>query len=156
MAIFGMRMRFSGWRVLLLLPLALESAAAAEPPRSGHAVFDRAVQLVMDNFHDSSALDRFAEAVRREVADPQSPINSASPDARVDAAIDAVLASLRASHTDRLEPDTIDYFEIADVFRYAIRDDMRRLFPPDGDVTYPGIGMVVRPGDGPAVRQRRL
>ncbi len=112
-------------------------------------MFDRAVQLVMDNFHDTSALDRFAESVRREIDDPQSPINSASPDARVDAAIDAVLASLRASHTARLEPDTIDYFEIADVFRYAIRDDMRRLFPPEGDVTYPGIGMVVRPGDGP-------
>ena len=75
---------------------------------------------------------------------------------RVDAAIDAVLASLQASHTARLEPDTIDYFEIADVFRYAIRDDMRRLFPPDGDVTYPGIGMIVRPDGDSLVRQRRL
>jgi C-terminal processing protease CtpA/Prc len=143
-------MKFSGLAAaLLFLPVTLDWVAAAEPPRSGHAVFDKAVQLVMDNFHDASALDRFAETVRREVNDPRSPINSKSPDARVDAAIDAVLASLHASHTDRLEPDTIDYFEIADVFRYAIRDDMRRLFPPDGDVTYPGIGMIVRPGSGP-------
>ena len=121
---------------------------SAEPPRSGHAVFDRAVRLVMDNFHDTAALDRFAETVRREIGDPQSPIDAAASNARVDAAIDAVLASLHASHTARLRPDTIDYFEIADVFGYAIRDDMRRLFPPEGNVTYPGIGMIVRPLDG--------
>jgi C-terminal processing protease CtpA/Prc len=134
--------------VLLFLAAALGGASAAEPPRSGHDVFDRAVKLVMDNFHDTSALDRFAETVRREIGDPQSPINAAAPDARVDAAIDTVLASLQASHTARLEPDTIDYFEIADVFRYAIRDDMERLFPPEGDVTYPGIGMIARPDGG--------
>ncbi len=138
-------MKLFAFVAALLLPVALHGATAAEPPRSGHAVFDRAVELVMDNFHDTSALDHFAEAVLREVRDPQSPINAAASNARVDAAIDAVLASLQASHTARLEPGTIDYFEIADVFRYAIRDDMRRLFPPDGDVTYPGIGMIVRP-----------
>ena len=59
-----------------------------------------------------------------------------------------MLASLQASHTGRFEPDTIDYFELADVFRYAIRDDMRRLFPPDGEVSYPGIGMIAEPGNG--------
>ena len=25
---------------------------------------------------------------------------------------------------------------------------MRRLFPPDGEVSYPGIGMIARPGNG--------
>lgn len=142
-------MKFSGLAAaLLFFSAALNNVAAAEPPRSGHEVFDRAVQLVMDHFYETSALDRFAETVRREIADPRSPIDATAPSERVDAAIDTVLASLQASHTDRLQPDTIDYFEIADVFRYAIRDDIRRLFPPEGDVTYPGIGMIVQADRG--------
>jgi carboxyl-terminal processing protease len=135
----------------LLLLAAAQPVPAADPPRSGHAVFDRAVRLIMNNFHDLSALDRFAEAVAREVNDPRSPVEAKSTDSRVDAAIDAVIASLDASHMGRFEPDTIEYFELADIFRFAIRDDMRRLFPPEGEVTYPGIGMVVVPHDKPFV-----
>jgi len=131
-----------------LLFLAIVQAPAADPPRSGHPVFDRAVELVTDNFHDKSALDEFAEAVRREVDDPASPVNAKSTPDRVDEAIDAVLASLNASHVGRFEPDTIDYFELIDIFRFAIRDDMRRLFPPKGEVSYPGIGMIARPQNG--------
>ncbi|WP_394890754.1 S41 family peptidase [Mesorhizobium sp. AaZ16] len=131
-----------------LLFLAIVEAPAADPPRSGHPVFDRAVELVTDNFHDESAIDRFAAAVRREIEDPQSPVAKASSPDRVDEAIDAVLASLDASHVGRFQPDTIDYFELADIFRYAIRNDMRRLFPPEGEVSYPGVGMIARPQNG--------
>ena len=137
-----------GIAAILLLVGGTFGAQAAEPPKSGNRVFDRAVELVYKNFHDASALDRFGEAVRREVQDPKAPVSATSPDARVDAAISAVLASLQASHTGHFRPDTIDYFELADVFRFAIRDDLRRLFPPDGDVRYPGIGMVARQGNG--------
>jgi carboxyl-terminal processing protease len=133
----------------LLIPLAFAALAdTAQPPRSGHPVFDRVVKLVMDNFHDVSALDRFGEAVRQQVRDPNAPITAKSSDARVDAAIAAVLASLRASHTGHFEPDTIDYFELADIFRLGFRDDLRRLFPPDGEITYPGIGMIARQDNG--------
>jgi C-terminal processing protease CtpA/Prc len=131
-----------------LLFLAIAEAPAAEPPRSGHPVFDRAVELVTDNFHDESALDRFAEAVRREIDDPASPVNAKSEPDRVDEAIDAILASLDASHVGHFEPDTIEYFELIDIFRFAIRDEMRRLFPPDGEVSYPGIGMIARRDGG--------
>ena len=41
----------------------------------------------------------------------------------LDKAIDTVLASLQASHTGRFKKDTIDYFELADIFRGAIRSD---------------------------------
>jgi carboxyl-terminal processing protease len=133
---------------MLVFATAAANAPAAEPVRSGNQVFDRAVQLVVDNFHDISALNRFAEAVRRQVQDSRSPITAASPEPRVDAAIDAVLASLAASHTGHFRPDTIDYFELADIFRFAIRDDIKRLFPPDGEVNYPGIGMIARPVNG--------
>jgi carboxyl-terminal processing protease len=144
-----MRSRTPGFLAAFVLALMLAAPAmAVEPPRSGHPVFDRAVRLVVDNFHDVSALDRFAAAVRQEVDDPRSPITAASPDTRVDAAIDTILASLQASHTGHFTPDTIDYFELADIFRFAIRSDMRRLFPPSGEVTYPGIGMIAKPVGG--------
>jgi carboxyl-terminal processing protease len=144
-----MRSKLPGFvAALLLVLIPAAPAIAVEPPHSGHPVFDRTVRLVMDKFYNVAALDRFAEVARREIDDPRSPINAASPDARIDAAIDTILASLQASHTGRFKPDTIDYFELADVFRYAIRSDTRRLFPPDGEVGYPGIGMIVEQGNG--------
>lgn len=124
------------------------AAGAEEPPKSGHPVFDRAVELVMEHFYDASALERFSEAVRKEVDDAEEPLTADSSDARLDAAIDTVLASLNASHTGRYKPDTIAYYELADIFRYALRHDMRRLFPPDGEASYEGIGMVAEEVDG--------
>ncbi len=134
--------------LLLALVVVAWPAAASEPPRSGQPVFDRAVRLVVDHFHDEKALDRFAQAVRDEIQDPSAPLDAKSPPARVDRAIDAVLASLGASHTGRFKPGTIDYYELADVFRFGIRDDLKRLFPPEGEVSYAGIGMVAREGNG--------
>jgi carboxyl-terminal processing protease len=141
-------------KVSVLAALLLLSATAAQavttfliPPLSGHPVFDRAVQLTIDKFYDISALDRFSEAVRREVEDPNSPLSAASSASRVDAAIDKVLSSLGVSHVARFKPDTIDYYETADVFRNSIRRDLRRLFP-SGEVVYEGIGMIAKPVDG--------
>ena len=94
-------------------------------------MFDRAVSLVFSEYYDVSALDRFADAVQSQIKHPRSPLGANSTQSRVDAAIDAVLASLGASHTGRFLPGTIDYFELADIFRFAIRNDRRRLFPPD-------------------------
>jgi C-terminal processing protease CtpA/Prc len=133
---------------LLLFFVAVLPTPAAELPQSGNRVFDRVVRLVGNNFYDRSALDRFEDAVRREIQDPRSPVTAASPAERVDTAIDAILASLQVSHTGRFRPDSIDYFELADVFRYTLRADMRRLFPPDGEAAYAGIGMIVRQGNG--------
>ncbi|MBP1884603.1 S41 family peptidase [Sinorhizobium mexicanum] len=128
--------------LILLLFFTSGRALALEPPRSGQPVFDRAVELTVDNFHDASALDRFVAAVRREIEDV--PLTAKSSQVEVDKAIDTVLASLGASHTARFKRDTIDYFELIDIFRFAVRNDMRRLFPPDGEVNYAGIGMVTQ------------
>ncbi|AUX80025.1 S41 family peptidase [Sinorhizobium fredii] len=127
--------------LLLLVPC---HGFALDLPRSGHAVFDRAVELVVDNFYDTSALDRFSAAVRRQVSDERGRLTAKSSEDRVDAAVDTVLASLGVSHTGRFTDDTIDYYELADIFRFAIRNDIKRLFPPDGEVRYAGIGMVTR------------
>ncbi|GAA2878412.1 S41 family peptidase [Aminobacter niigataensis] len=128
------------------LTLQVPHALADDPLRSGQPVFDRAVDLVIDHHHDASALERFRATVKQEIAN--APLDADTPSIRVDEAIDAVLASLRASHTGRFQPDTIAYFELADIFRFAIRNDLRRLFPPDGEVSYPGIGMIAQPASG--------
>ena len=125
-----------------------QEAPAQELPRSGNAVFARAVDLTLDEFYDTAALDRFRKAVRQEIEDPQQPLAPDSPPERVHEAIEAALASLNASHTGHFRPDSIAYFELADIFRYAIRNDVKRLFPPDGEVNYAGIGMVAEPIDG--------
>lgn len=68
-------------------------------------------------------------------------LNAKSTTPQVDAAVERILASLDASHTARFKQDSIAYYELADIFRFAIRKDMKRLFPPDGRASYPGIGM---------------
>ncbi|APG88390.1 exported carboxyl-terminal protease protein (plasmid) [Sinorhizobium americanum CCGM7] len=127
--------------LLLLVP---GHGFALDLPRSGHPVFDRAVELVVDNFYDTSGLARFRAAVRQQLTDERGKLTAKSAEDRVDAAVESVLASLGVSHTGRFTADTIDYYELADIFRFAIRNDIKRLFPPDGDVHYAGIGMVTR------------
>ena len=144
-----MDMRIFGSFVLAAMLFLLPAPASAEdPPRSGQPVFDRAVELVFDHFHDTSALGRFGTAVRHEIEGAGAPLNASSSNEQVNKAIDTVLASLGASHTGRFQPDTIAYFELADIFRFAIRNDLRRLFPPEGGVSYPGIGMIAQPSGG--------
>ncbi|MBZ7925671.1 PDZ domain-containing protein [Ensifer adhaerens] len=137
--------------VALSLSLLLAASAvshADDLPRSGQPVFDRVVELVNANFYDGKALDRFNAAVRSKLDPGNRPISLTSPVADVDDAITSVLSSLSVSHTGRYKPDMIDYFELSDIFRFAIRDDIRRLFPPDGEVRYPGIGMVTTVENG--------
>lgn len=144
-----MRPRLSCTALIASLVMSMAAAAwAAELPRSGEPTFDRVIELVNANFYDGKALDRFNTAAQAEITDPVAALSSTSSASRVDAAVTSVLASLGVSHTGRFKADTIDYFELADIFRFAIRDDMRRLFPPDGAARYPGIGMVTTLDNG--------
>jgi len=136
-------MRCSG--TLLTFALLLSEATAlhaVDVTRSGQPVFDRVVELVDEEFYDTTALARFNAAARAQIDGRLHSIATTSSPSDVDDAITSVLTSLRVSHTGRYKPDTIDYFELSDIFRFAIRNDIRRLFPPDGEVRYPGIGMV--------------
>ena len=62
-----MRIILLGLAAALLISLANTPAFALEAPLSGNPVFDRAVKLVMDNFHDAAGLGKFTEAVKREI-----------------------------------------------------------------------------------------
>lgn len=135
-------------RATLIAALVIPTAAGAAERdlRSGNPVFDRAVEVVTANFYRPAELDRFRDAVALTV-DSLPGLASADEDL-VDDAIDFVLASLETSHTARYPVGSVEYYELLDVFRFAVRDGVRRLYPPDGNVTYDGIGIATREIDG--------
>ncbi len=121
-------------------------AGAETLPRSGNPVFDGAVDTVNQHFFAPSALPAFNQAAALAVS--QMPDLKDADAGVVDDAVSFVLDSLNASHTGRFTADRVDYYELADIFRFAIRHDMRRLFPPKGTVTYAGIGIASAKIDG--------
>lgn len=141
------RRRMALAALLLIVPvwLAAAPAFAEQPVRSGNAVFDRAVALVNEHFYDQAKLPAFNEAAALAVT--QMPSLAAGDPTLTGEAIAFVLDSLGVSHTGRFTADQVDYYELADVFRYGLRRDLRRVFP-SGDVTYDGIGIVSRRSDG--------
>ena len=55
-----------------------------------------------------------------------------------DDTIDDALADLHVSHTRRIKPDTIDYYEVLDIYERSLQRDVRRLF--SNGIQYQGIG----------------
>lgn len=135
-------------RAALVLALALPLPVAAEGAslRSGNAVFDRTVDTVLANFYRPDELDRFRDAVALTVE--SFPGLGEADAALLDDAIDFVLQSLETSHTARYTPGSVEYYELLDVFRFAARDAVRRLYPPEGEIHYDGIGVATRSIDG--------
>ncbi|HVZ13439.1 MAG TPA: S41 family peptidase, partial [Bauldia sp.] len=124
--------------LVLCLVSTLAAHADTAAPWTGDPVIDKTVTIVDKNFWNPAALPAFHDAVRGVVADePDRALNTDTATAE-----SRILASLGASHTGRLTPDQLDYYELAGVFRYALHDSIRTLFPPDGKVTYDGIGIA--------------
>lgn len=113
-------------------------------PVTGNPVIDQTVKIVDEHFYDAGKLPVFHEAVRAAVAGAAP----SSDPATLDAVEARILASLGASHTGRYTRDRIDYYELSDIFRFAVRREARRLYPPDGEVAYDGIGIASRVIDG--------
>src|SRR3954451_14635837 len=129
----------------LLLILLTGAGEADVAPKSGNPAFDRAVDLVMENFYDPAALARFQAAVRDAL--PSVPPAGGDPRA-LDPALERVLGSLGASHTGHYTPDQLDYYELANIFQFNFRRELPRLFPPEGRIVYPGIGIASEVIDG--------
>ena len=129
-------MRLRG--ILLAIMIAWPFAAQAEDNRHGK-VADRIEQLVEKNFYDPKRGEAFdATPLRAENLSPQE----------FDRAAAEALARLGVSHTGRYKSDRIDYFELLDIFRFAVRSDLRRMYPPRGQVGYAGIGMIAAEIEG--------
>lgn len=134
--------------LILIVPALLFGGAAwaEKPAQSGNPVFDRVVDIVNERFYAPSGLDAFNDAAAAVIA--QIPDLAQADAGLVGDAIDWTLASLGASHTGRFTRDQVAYYELSDVFRFAMRRDIRRVFPPDGQVAYPGIGISSAVIDG--------
>lgn len=124
---------------VLVLPLALPAVAADVPMKSGNRTFDRTVDIVRDRFYDTGKLDAFVATVD-ETVEALPNLATADP-AEISDAIDYVLGSLQTSHTARYTSDSVAYYELADVFRFALGRDLRRVFR-GRDVVYDGIGII--------------
>jgi C-terminal processing protease CtpA/Prc len=105
------------------------------------AIMDGIGATVRRDFYDPEGLGEFNTGEARFRAAAQSGPGIAEAAA-------AWLATLKATHTGRFTPDTIDYYELSEVFHRGLGRRRFELFPPEGVVTYPGIGMVPRTLDG--------
>ena len=121
-------------RRVLLAVLMIGLPLAAHADEAGHGkVADRIEQLVESNFYDPKRAETFDAAPLRAEGLSSAEFDKAAADA---------LAGLGVSHTGRYTSDRIDHFELLDIFRFAVRNDLRRIFPPRGTVGYAGIGMI--------------
>lgn len=131
--------------------LALASAAAVarvrraraedrppSTPKPEPSAFDQVWELTRDRFYDPRlhGVDWNAARVRYR---PQAEAARSGDD--LAAAINAMLATLNASHTRYYTRDEPAYYQLADIFSGALqRRGLGRAFP-GGEVSYPGIGV---------------
>jgi carboxyl-terminal processing protease len=111
------------------------------PAAADLAAFDEVWELVRDRFYDPHlhGLDwqRIRERYRPQAASAQTREAMAI-------AINAMLAELAASHTHYYTPEDPAYYQLADIFLYALRRrGLDRAFPK-GEVAYPGIGVFTQ------------
>jgi carboxyl-terminal processing protease len=108
------------------------------------AAFDEVWETVRDRFYDPRLHGLDWQAMRARyrprAASARSPEETAI-------AVNGMLAELGASHTHYYTPDDPAYYQLADIFSYALhRRGLERVFPT-GEVTYPGIGAFTQTDD---------
>ena len=114
---------------------------SAEPVRSA---FDEVWELVRDRFYDPR-LNGLDWRAMRERYRPQA--EAASSRDELAAAVNAMLATLGASHTRYYTPDDPAYYQLADIFSGALQHRGLQHIFPNGDVAYPGIGVFTQADD---------
>ena len=140
----GTRREFFGVAALLALG-APTVGAEAEPLKrillaaeTGSSAFDQVWELVRDRFYDQHYNGADWEAMRTRYR-PKAEL-AGSPDDGA-AVINAMLATLNASHTRYYTPDEPAYYQLADIFAGALHHrGLQKVFP-NGEVSYPGVGI---------------
>jgi carboxyl-terminal processing protease len=127
------------WAVLLVwwcCALAAPTWAA-----DNASLLEEVWQTVREHFYDPGLHGLDWPAVRTRYAGQAA---AATSEEALAAVINAMLAELHASHTELYTPEEPAYYQLADVFRGALRRrGLDRAFP-DGKITYPGIGILAR------------
>ena len=109
------------------------------------AAFDQVWELVRDHFYDPRLHGLDWEAMRTRHR-PQA--EAAGSREELAAAVNAMLATLGASHTRYYTPDDPAYYQLADIFSGALqhRGGLLHVFPK-GEVSYPGVGAFTEADD---------
>ena len=146
----GTRREFLGVAALLALG-AGTARAEAEPAKPNElaantqsSAFDQVWELVRDRFYDPRFKGVDWEAMRARYRPKAEAAGSAEARAAV---VNAMLAELGASHTRYYTPDEPAYYQLADIFAYALRHRGLDGVFPNGDVRYPGIGAFTEGDD---------
>jgi carboxyl-terminal processing protease len=121
------------------------SPAEARPAGADLAAFDEVWETVRDRFYDPRlhGLDwqGMRARYRPQAASAETPEDMA-------AVVNAMLAELGASHTHYYTPEDPAFYQLADIFSFALgHRGLDHLFPK-GEVTYPGIGAFTRVDEG--------
>lgn len=134
-----------GALAMTLMVLSTVEEPRAQAPAANLTLIDQVSGLVRRHFYDPAvAAGVWPKAVEKYVA--ALPTNPS--DNEVETAVDAMLAALGASHTDRYTMDEQAYYELLDIFaRRDWRDEIRSLFP-GGRIAYTGIGVVTKTVEG--------
>lgn len=126
-----------------LLVLAAGTASTSARESADAKVFDEAARLVRDNFYDPKLGGVEWDAVIAR----HRPRYLAATDAKARSeVINALLAELDASHMMHATADEPRYYQLVDIFRFGLRDSLRRHLP--SGVAYPGIGIFTREIEG--------
>jgi len=139
--VFAASLAFAAQSAAAQSEFKLRDQAAAEPDRTA---FDEVWELVRDRFYDPR-LNGLDWQAMRERYRPQA--EAARSRDELSGVINAMLATLGASHTRYYTTDDPAYYQLADIFSGAIqRRGLQHLFP-NGDVAYPGIGVFTQADD---------
>jgi len=128
-----------------LLLLDLGASARVDAPPAAPPLMEEVSRLVSRHFYDEGAVERVWIRAR---AAHTAALPDAATSEDVEAALDAMLDELGASHTEHYAPGELAYYELLDIFtRDEFEPRLRALFP-HGRVAYTGIGVVPRTVEG--------
>ncbi len=139
---------FYGLLVLVALAGAdshAQSTATAPPvPTNAAALFDEVQRTVRDRFYDRDLHGLDWEAIGAQY---RSRAAAARSEGELADAINAMLGELGASHLGYYTPRDTAYYDLADIFSWSLRNQLRSMFA-GGDVAYTGIGIFTRRIEG--------
>lgn len=136
------------WLTIILIVASIAGHARASPQAATAAAppdqVDEVWQIVNDNFYDPK-LNGVDWPAARERCKSRLKGVIAKPD--IAREINVMLDELKTSHTHLYRAPEIEYYELLDIYREALGDNLKRVFP-DGIVEYEGIGVRGRWNDG--------
>jgi carboxyl-terminal processing protease len=141
------RLPIYGLLVLIALasaPIHAETGQSTVSSAEAEKLFDEVWRTVRDKFYDRDLHGLDWDAVGEKYRPRALAAGSERGLADV---INAMLAELKASHLGYYTPLDTAYYDLADIFSWGLRHQLKSAFPSD-EVAYTGIGIFSRRIDG--------